>query len=188
MSKKQGNPASVRLLGVMRGAPGNAPRALIRHEGGILMVDPRECLELGLEPREMYRASYGHGFCDGEAKTEEALRWLKSRSQILDQFPFIVAHARQDGIVLAVSGPPVPGVSEEEVIGRNVCEFLPSARHNAVLNNYEDVVRTGRLLVEEERVESELGWWALIAQCTRSLSGDVLIFMERQARPIPGMT
>lgn len=179
MKNKQGNPAAVRLLGVMRGAPENAPRALIRHEGGILMVDPRESVELGLRPKELYKAAYGHGHCVASAEAEEILERVKGRARILDSLPFTIIEASTDGLIVASSGAIVPGLTDDEIIGANVCDLLESRHHRRVLGRYEESVRSGRWFHEYETLEGDEGWYSFNAWCARSMSGSVLVFTEK---------
>lgn len=184
MSKKQGIPAW-ELLELSRGARDNAPEARVKNlvTGELLSVDPQLCLELGLPAEDSYNCGHAQGWYEGEH-----VGWLRSQAlgqnqRLLDELPLTVSLLEPDGTILNLSRSVVPGLSLAETVASNVCDWLPAQRHNQVLNNYQECIRTGIWMTETERIITDLGEFELRAWCTRSNSGKVIVLSEQHPRP-----
>lgn len=185
MSIKQGFPAW-ELLELGRGARDNAPRARVRNleTGELLSVDPQLCLELGLPAEESYHCGHARGWYEGEQSAWLRSQVMRGSQLLLDELPLTVALLEPEGTIELLSAPVVPGVTVDRTVKSNVCDWLPSRRHNQVLANYQECLRTGVWMTETERIITELGEFELRAWCTRSNSGKIIVLSERQPRLI----
>lgn len=179
MPNRQGG-ALHKVLGVARVMPENILRAMVMsvESGAQFGVAPADCLKLGVSQADAYRVGDAVGEDRAQRVAEEAMAGMR---RFFDEFPFTMALAEVNGLVVASSGPIVPGLQPADVIGGNVCDFLEAKHHKRVLTRYEASVRSGRWFLEREVVETNEGVFSLDAYCLRSTSGKVLVLTAKDA-------
>lgn len=96
-------------------------------------------------------------------------------TSLVEQFPFTLAIVTCKGDVLMVSRQDFPGAPLEQVMGSNVCDWLPPDAHDRVLRVYAQSAANGSWFESPDVIRTECGLFLTRAWSGPSSSGHVVV-------------
>lgn len=94
---------------------------------------------------------------------------------VAHDFSFVLNIVNRQGDFLMASRESWPGLALEELIGGNVCDWLPSDAHDRVLWVYDQAVANGRWFESHDVMETEGGLFLVRAWAGPSSNGRVIV-------------
>lgn len=105
---------------------------------------------------------------------------------LIEDMPFTLSVVTPKGEILMVSRQDFPGAPLEEAIGTNMCDWLPSERHDIVLSRYQESANSGVWFEDNDTIITPEGAWGTRAWCGPSQSGNVVVINMPPQLILPG--